>query len=135
MGITTQEIQEVAQGINWDAIHQGIVARAGNGDPKSMLILAQNDEEAQAAIEKWLGSPLTPVNMGAVMSTARQAMSLKHMHAFAEIDFRDSQPTGNIRVYGYLKNLKRRGELTPSFELCLDKESAKALAEALLASL
>lgn len=135
MGITTQEITEFAGSVNWDRIHEALVARANSGDPRSMLALSNNDAEAQVAIEKWLGSPLTPVNMGAMMSTARQAMSLNHMHVYAEKDFRTSEPTGNIRVYGYLKNLKRRGELMPPFELALDKESARALAEALLAQL
>lgn len=135
MGITTQEITEFAGSVNWDRMHEALVARANSGDPRSMLALSKNDAEAQVAIEKWLGSPLTPVNMGAMMSTARQAMSLNHMHVYAEKDFRTSEPTGNIRVYGYLKNLKRRGELMPSFELSLDKESARALAEALLAQL
>lgn len=135
MGITPQEIREFAGTIDWDKIHAGLVARAGNGDPRSMLILSKNDKEAQVAIEAWLGSPLIPVNMGAMMSTARQAMSLNHMHVRAEKDFRTGELTGNIRVYGYLKNLHRRGELMPSFELSLDKESAKALAEALLAQL
>lgn len=135
MGITTQEITEFAGSVNWDRMHEALVARANSGDPRSMLALSKNDAEAQVAIEAWLGSPLTPVNMGAMMSTARQAMSLNHMHVYAEKDFRTSEPTGNIRVYGYLKNLKRRGELMPSFELSLDKESARALAEALLAQL
>jgi len=135
MGITTQEITEFAGSVNWDRMHEALVARANSGDPRSMLALSKNDAEAQVAIEKWLGSPLTPVNIGAMMSTARQAMSLNHMHVYAEKDFRTSEPTGNIRVYGYLKNLKRRGELMPSFELSLDKESARALAEALLAQL
>lgn len=135
MGITPEEITEFAGTINWDRMHEALVARANSGDPRSMLALSKNDAEAQVAIEKWLGSPLTPVNMGAMMSTARQAMSLNHMHVYAEKDFRTSEPTGNIRVYGYLKNLKRRGELMPSFELALDKESARALAEALLAQL
>lgn len=135
MGITPEEITEFAGTINWDRMHEALVARANSGDPRSMLALSKNDAEAQVAIEKWLGSPLTPVNMGAMMSTARQAMSLNHMHVYAEKDFRTSEPTGNIRVYGYLKNLKRRGELMPSFELSLDKESARALAEALLAQL
>jgi len=135
MGITTQEITEFAGSVNWDRMHEALVARANSGDPRSMLALSKNDAEAQVAIEAWLGSPLTPVNMGAMMSTARQAMSLNHMHVYAEKDFRTSEPTGNIRVYGYLKNLKRRGELIPSFELSLDKESARVLAEALLAQL
>lgn len=135
MGITPEEIKTWASGVNWDRMHQALVARAKNGDPRSMLALAKNDCEAQVAIEAWLGSPLTPVNMGAMMSTARQAMSIAHMHVYAEKDFRTSEPTGNIRVYGYLKNLQRRGELMPSFELALDRESAKALAESLLAQL
>lgn len=135
MGITPEEIKTFAGTINWDRMHEALVARAKSGDPRSMLALSKNDAEAQVAIEAWLGSPLTPVNMGAMMSTARQAMSLNHMHVYAEKDFRTSEPTGNIRVYGYLKNLKRRGELMPSFELSLDKESARALAEALLAQL
>lgn len=135
MGITPEEITEFAGTINWDRMHEALVARANSGDPRSMLALSKNDAEAQVAIEAWLGSPLTPVNMGAMMSTARQAMSLNHMHVYAEKDFRTSEPTGNIRVYGYLKNLKRRGELMPSFELALDKESARALAKALLAQL
>ena len=135
MGITPEEIKTFAGTINWDRMHEALVTRADSGDPRSMLALSKNDAEAQVAIESWLGSPLTPVNMGAMMSTARQAMSLNHMHVYAEKDFRTSELTGNIRVYGYLKNLKRRGELMPSFELALDKESARALAEALLAQL
>jgi len=135
MGITPQEITEFAGTINWDRMHDALVARAANGDPRSMLLMSKNDQEAQVAIEAWLGSPLMPVNMGAMMSTARQAMSLNHLHVRTEKDFRTGEPTGNIRVYGYLKNLKRRGELMPSFELSLDKESAKILAEALLAQL
>jgi hypothetical protein len=135
MGITTQEITEFAGSVNWDRMHEALVARANSGDPRSMLALSKNDAEAQVAIEAWLGSPLTPVNMGAIMSTARQAMSLNHMHVYAEKDFRSGEHTGNIRVYGYLKNLLKRGQLMPSFELSLDKESARALAEALLAQL
>jgi hypothetical protein len=135
MGITPEEIQTFASGINWDNIHDGLVARAKNGDPRAMLALAKNDAEAKVAIEKWLGADLIPVSAGVMMSNARQSMSLAHMHAYTEKDFRTSEPTGNIRVYGYLKGLKRRGELIPSFELTLDKESAKALAEELLAQL
>ena len=130
MGITPQEINAFAGTIDWDRMHVALVARAGNGDPRSMLILAKTDDEAQVAIEAWLGSPLILVNMGAMMSTARQAMSLNYMHVRTETD---GEPT--IRVCGWSKNLKRRGGLMPPFELSLDKESAKALAEALLAQL
>jgi hypothetical protein len=72
MGITTQEITEFAGSVNWDRMHEALVARANSGDPRSMLALSKNDAEAQVAIEAWLGSPLTPVNMGAMMSTARK---------------------------------------------------------------
>lgn len=135
MGITPEEITTFASGIDCDRLNAALQARAKNGDPRAMLAFAKNDAEAQVAIEAHLGAKLIPVNMGARMSTARQAMSIAHIHTYAETDFRTSEPTGNIRVYGYLKNLHRRGELSPSFELCLDRESAKALVESLLAQL
>ena len=135
MGITSQETTEFSRTIDWDKIHASLMSRATSGEPKSMLLMSKNDQEAQVAIEAWLGSTLIPVNMGVMMSTARTAMSLNHMHVRTEKDFRTGEPTGNIRVYGYIKSLKKRGELAPSFELSLDKESAKALAEALLAQL
>lgn len=135
MGLTANEIQTVASGINWDKMHEATVARAQAGCPKSMMQLAKNDTEARLAIEKWLGAPLIPVAAGVVLSTAPQAMSIAYIHVHAETDFRDGKKTGNYRVYGYIKSLKRRGELMPSFELALDQASAKALAKALNASL
>ena len=133
MGIIPQEITEFAATTDWDKIHASLVARAGSGDPRAMLALSKNDEEARVAIESWLGSPLIPVNMGAVMSTAQRAMSLSYIHVRAEKH--NGELTGNIRVYGYLEHSHRRNQLIPSFELSLDNESAKALAEALLAQL
>lgn len=133
MGITPSEITQFAAGIDWNAIHQGLVARAQNGDPRAMLAVAKNDVEAQAAIEAWLEGKLQSCNAGVQMSTFRGAISLAHFHV--RKDRWNGEPTGNIRVYGYIKGLHKRGDLLPSFELSLDKESAKALAEALLATL
>ena len=62
-------------------------------------------------------------------------MSLKHIHVRAQKDFRTGEPTGDIQVYGYLKDLNRRKQLSPSFELSLDNESAKALVGELLTQL
>ena len=100
--------------------------RSNNGDPRAMLALATNDEEAKVAIETWLGSPLIQVNAG--VKTGNKSMSIKHVNVR---EFCDE----SIRVYGYIQGLKQRSELLPSFELSLDRESAKALAESILAQL
>lgn len=105
-----------------------IEVRAGTNHPRLMLASTTNNDEAKLVIEHWLSAPLMPVNAGCMMSTSRQALSLGHIHVRRDND-------NNIRVYGYIKNLHKRNELTASFELSLDTESAKVLADAILKQL
>lgn len=133
MGITPSEITQFPAVIDWNAIHQGLVARAQNGDPKAMMAIAKNNVEAKVAIEAWLEGESQSCKAGVQMSTSCGAISLAHFHV--REDRWNGEPTGNIRVYGYIKGLHKRGDLRPSFELSLDKESAKALAKAILATL
>lgn len=119
---TPGEIQEWAQTVDHDRLSNALKHRAEGGDPKAMMALSTNDEEALAAIEKWLGKPTFAVEVG-TMQTAKGALSLGHMTV--------RQSEDNILVYGYLKNLKRRNELMPSFEMSLTRASAEALVQAL----
>ena len=101
-----------------------------------MLREARNDKEAKLAIEASLNAVLTPVKIDVGMSTANQGLTITGLHVREEPSIsKQSEPTGQIQILGYTKNLKQRGKLMSPLVITLDKESAKALANAILAQL
>lgn len=105
--------------------------RAASGEPKAMLLTATTNDEAQAAIEAWLGHKLervdvtlvTPRNNAAQMvwGCARRSWVKSEVKSWLQ-----------IRVQLYSEKLKGRDKLHSTTELVFTKESAREFAKMLL---
>lgn len=87
------------------------------------LFEAKTNEDAVKVIESWLDKPSIPVTMG-VMAGGRNCIDV------TTVVVKTPKGTANpddISIMGFIKNLKKRGQLWPSTEIILDQASAKAL--------